>query len=86
MEHTVDNDCSERVDEILDNCGLVGEYVDVDEGEFRVRDGRSLLRPLAREIATLGVDLRQCTRRDARYFNLLRAYESALKALKQCCR
>lgn len=86
MEYTMDNDYSERVDEILDNCGLVGEYVDVDEGEFRVRDGRSLLRPLAREIATLEVDLRQCTRRDARYFNLLRAYESALKALKQCCR
>lgn len=82
----MNNDCSERVDEILDNCGLVGEYLDVDEGEFKVRDRRSLLRPLAREIATLEVDLRQSTRRDARYFNLLRAYESALKALSQCCR
>ena len=54
-----------------------------DEGAKRDKDKRSLLRPLAREIATMENDLRRCTRRDTRYFALLKAYEQALTTLKK---
>lgn len=74
----------ERVEEILDSCALCGGSRDLgDEGAKRDKDKRSLLRPLAREIATMENDLRRCTRRDTRYFALLKAYEGALATLKK---
>lgn len=74
----------ERVEEILDSCGLCGGSCDLgDEEAKRDKDKRNLLRPLAREIATLENDLRQCRFRDTRYFALLKAYEQALTTLKK---
>ena len=83
MERSMNDDISKRTEEILDECGLVGEYLDLDDGEFKECDMRDLRRPLAREIATMENDLRQCTRRDTRYFALLKAYEGALTTLKK---
>lgn len=74
----------ERVEEILDSCALCGGSRDLgDEGAKRDKDKRNLLRPLAREVATMENDLRRCTRRDTRYFALLKAYEGALATLKK---
>ena len=74
----------ERVEEILDSCGLCGGSCDLgDEGAKRDKDKRNLLRPLAREVATLENDLRQCRFRDTKYFALLKAYEQALTTLKK---
>lgn len=79
----MEDEISKRAEEILDNCGLVGEYLDVEDGEFRVHDRRNLLRPLAREIAALETDLKRCTIRNDKYFRTLKAYEGALAALKK---
>lgn len=74
----------ERVEEILDSCGLCGGSCDLgDEEAKRDKDKRNLLKPLAREIATMENDLRRCTRRDTRFFALLKAYEGALATLKK---
>lgn len=74
----------ERVEEILDSCVLCGGSRDLgDEGAKRDKDKRSLLRPLAREIATMENDLRRCRFRDSKYFALLKAYEQALTTLKK---
>lgn len=83
LERSMEDEISKRAEEILDNCGLAGEYLDVEDGVFRVHDRRNLLRPLAQEIATMEVDLKRCTHRDTRYFALLKAYEGALSTLKK---
>jgi hypothetical protein len=72
-----------RAEEILDDCGIAEKSPYLEDGESKERDRRSLLRPLAREIATMENDLRRCTRRDTRYFALLKAYEGALATLKK---
>ena len=73
-----------RAVEILDSCGLCRESWDLgDEEAQRDKRKRRLLRPLAQEIASMENDLRLCTRRDTRYFALLKAYESALVTLKK---
>ncbi|MDD6694186.1 MAG: hypothetical protein PUE38_07510 [Olsenella sp.] len=73
----------ERMEEILDSCGPAEMFPDLDSGESKTPGKRNLLRPLAREIATMENDLSQCKRRDARYFALLKAYEAALTTLKK---
>lgn len=83
LERSMEDEISKRAEEILDNCGLAGEYLDVEDGVFRVHDRRNLLRPLAQEIATMEVDLKQRRLRDAQYFRILKAYESALTTLKK---
>jgi hypothetical protein len=60
-----------RVDAILKNCGAWG------------REGRNLLRPLARQAAELEADLASRTEHDADYTRVLSAYEGALKTLRQ---
>lgn len=79
----MNDDTSKRTEQILDECGLAEMFSYLEDGESKERDRRSLLRPLAREIATMENDLRRCTRRDTRYFALLKAYEGALATLKK---
>lgn len=79
----MNDDISSRTEQILDECGFAELFSYLEDGESKERDARDLRRPLAREIATMENDLRQCTRRDARYFALLKAYEGALTTLKK---
>lgn len=72
-----------RAEEILDDYGIAEKSPHLEDGESEARDRRSLLRPLAREIATMEADLRQCRFRDTKYFALLKAYEQALTTLKK---
>jgi hypothetical protein len=83
LERSMNDDTSKRTEQILDECGLAEKFSYLEDGESKERDRRSLLRPLAREIATMENDLRRCTRRDTRYFALLKAYEGALATLKK---
>ena len=79
----MNDDTSKRTEQILDECGLAEKSPYLEDGEFKERDRRSLLRPLAREIATMENDLRRCRFRDNKYFALLKAYEQALTTLKK---
>ena len=79
----MDDEISKRTEEILDECGLVGEYLDLDDGELKKCDRRNLLRPLAREVAAMESDLRRCRLRDTKYFRILKAYEQALTTLRK---
>jgi hypothetical protein len=72
MDRTTETKSSKRVDRILADCGA------------RTAAARDLLEPLARQAAALEVDLSGRTEHDQDYVRVLRAYESALKALRQC--
>lgn len=72
--NTMDGDCGSRESEILSDCGV------------RSPATRDLLRPLARQVAALEVDLSGRTAHDAEYLRLLKAYESALQTLRRSCR
>jgi hypothetical protein len=64
-------DIDERTEAILHDCGV------------RLPGRRDLLLPLARQIVALEVDLSGRTFHDAEYCRLLKAYESALQALRK---